>query len=207
MNKTVDCIKNMFNNNTTKSISGKGTLTEDGKFVVGATVRVSNFDSKNPTLWKLTTKQTAMIAVVARIDISIALWDEEKNEQGAWVIPYLSARQMAMKDIQTQAISEFVAYHEDNTGNAQYKNFLLSNDLHNTIELEVSRASLEAVERIKNGEVNYGSSMGAAVSLIDAAARIAEVRPPKPRTQIQQQNIQAQNIANNAIPSELDDIM
>jgi len=170
-NKVVDGIVGVdFRNNP---ITGKGTLTKDEKIVVSCNIRPaggSTVAAKNPDI---------KVKFLARVDASVSLWDGKK--QGPHVIPYLSLTVMGTETPTGQS-SVFLSSKVDNDNNrVQYKNFLLSDDVNDTLKKEFERATEEYIEKVKNGIsiVTVNSTVKHAEDFINLSKKYASQRPAR----------------------------
>jgi len=143
--KTVHNVK--CQNYRQNDIITSGTVTDCGKYVVSSVVRPGS------SIWsKSKSNNDVQVNILNRVDISISEWNDEKQEQGQYLLPYVSYRIMQTKMLDGNgSIFEASVFDNENT-RTQYKNALLGETLWKTMKVEIARSAKVFVDKVNNGE-------------------------------------------------------
>ena len=195
MNKVVDVIDTLIYGKN--PIKWKGTVSENENFVVSAIIRTSVGDEKIKD-------NGVRIQMIARVDITVSLWNKENQKQGLIIIPYIAGRMMRIVRTDNTASVFFTA--DDNDSSRAFKNLILHDEIHKTIELEVSRVMVLFNERAKEGKqlVEIENTLEGANEFIKHAITMDAKR--KANSIINTQNTEKQS-SNNADEETVNQIL
>lgn len=143
--KTVDGIilKTPFNG----TVVNKGTLTEDGKYVVSAFGRFTGIKEFTPSSKPASIERGIETRITMRFDIGIFEYD---GKQGDAIIEYIGMRLLDVKSKSSAVRTVLVGV--DNESNRLFKTIVIGSKFWKALKEEIERAIDDAADREINGE-------------------------------------------------------
>lgn len=163
-----------------------GVISNNGKFVAGATARY------NPKLDWTPSRRTAGTdtRIIMRIDATISFVNED-GQQGEDLFDYVSCRVMQIRGSFGQRIRVMTPF--DNEANRQFKNLSISTDAYDALKDAIKLSIDEAQERAERGEAapvsatsEFIEDSATFIGLAEkVAAEVAKQAPPPAEQQTQ----------------------
>lgn len=198
MGKVVDVFGTMMYGKN--PINWQGTVSDEENFVVSAIIRTSVGQEKV----KESGVKTQMIA---RVDITISLWDKVNQKQGITIIPFIAGR--ILKVTRTDGTQNLFFAIDDNDSQRAFPNLILNDEIHNAIGKETTRVMDLFNKNTKEGKplvtMNY-TTTSTALEFIENAVKVNNEKKAKQATsnkvESSDKNTEEANIAQNILESD-----